>query len=173
MILKEDLPEKETVARIEAALYSSGRPMSIDELIKATGVNSKDKIKKILLDLSKKINSVFYALELKELDDGKYVFQLKSDYVPIIRKFAKQPLLQSSALKTLSYIVYEQPITSKRLVEIRGTQAYSHVKYLEQLAFIEHESVGRLKVYRTTKKFQEYFGISDLNIIKNNILSKP
>jgi segregation and condensation protein B len=171
--LKEDLPEKETVARIEAALYSSGRPMSMDELIKATGVNSKDKIKKILLDLSKKINSVFYALELKELDDGKYVFQLKSGYVPIIRKFAKQPLLQSSALKTLSYIVYEQPITSKRLVEIRGTQAYSHVKYLEQLAFIEHESVGRLKVYRTTKKFQEYFGISDLNIIKNNILAKP
>jgi segregation and condensation protein B len=173
MILKEDLPEKETVARIEAALYSSGRPMSIDELIKATGVNSKDKIKKILLDLSKKINSVFYALELKELDDGKYVFQLKSDYVPIIKKFAKQPLLQSSALKTLSYIVYEQPITSKRLVEIRGTQAYSHVKYLEQLAFIEHDPVGRLKVYRTTKKFQEYFGISDLNIIKNNILAKP
>ena len=76
-------------------------------------------------------------------------------------------------MKTLSYIVYEQPITSKRLVEIRGTQAYSHVKYLEQLAFIEHESVGRLKVYKTTKKFQEYFGISDLNIIRNSIISKP
>ncbi|HET7644025.1 MAG TPA: SMC-Scp complex subunit ScpB, partial [Nitrososphaeraceae archaeon] len=100
------------------------------------------------------------------------VFQLKSDYVSIIRKFAKQPLLQASALKTLSYIVYEQPITSKRLVQIRGTQAYSHVKYLEQLAFIEHELVGRLKVYNTTKKFQEYFGISDLNIIKKSILYK-
>ena len=173
MILRDGLPEKETIARIEAALYSSGRPMSIDELIKATGLNSKEKMKKILLDLSKKINSVFYALELKELDDGKYVFQLKSDYVPVIRKFAKQPLLQSSSLKTLSYIVYEQPITSKRLVEIRGTQAYYPVKYLYQLAFIEHESVGRLKVYRTTKKFQEYFGIADLNVIKNNIIAKP
>jgi len=170
--LRETLPEKETVARIEAALYSSGRPMSIDELIKATGLNSKDKIKKILSELTSKINSVFYALELKELDDGKYVFQLKSDYVSIIRKFAKQPLLQSSALKTLSYIVYEQPVTSKRLVQIRGTQAYSHLKYLEQLTFIEHESVGRLKVYNTTKKFQEYFGISDLNIIKKSILYK-
>jgi len=170
--LRETLPEKETVARIEAALYSSGRPMSIDELIKATGLNSKDKIKRILSELTSKINSAFYALELKELDDGKYVFQLKSDYVSIIRKFAKQPLLQSSALKTLSYIVYEQPITSKRLVQIRGTQAYSHVKYLEQLAFIEHELVGRLKVYNTTKKFQEYFGISDLNIIKKSILYK-
>jgi segregation and condensation protein B len=169
LILKESLPEKEIVARVEAALYSSGRPMSIEELVKATGLNSREKIKKILLGLTKKINEVFYALELKELEDGNYVLQLKSEYGSLIRKFAKQPILQSSALKTLSYVVYEQPITSKRLVHIRGTQAYSHVKYLEQLGFIEHESVGRLKVYKTTKKFQDYFGISDLNIIKNSI----
>lgn len=169
MILKESLPEKEIVARVEAALYSSGRPMSIEELVKATGLNSREKIKKILLGLTKKINEVFYALELKELEDGNYVLQLKSEYGSLIRKFAKQPILQSSALKTLSYVVYEQPITSKRLVHIRGTQAYSHVKYLEQLGFIEHESVGRLKVYKTTKKFQDYFGISDLNIIKDSI----
>jgi len=171
--LKDNLPEKEIVARIEAALYSSGRPMSIEELVKATGLNSKEKMKKLLLDLTKKINDVFYALELKKLEDGNYVFQLKPDYGPLIRKFAKQPLLQSSSLKTLSYIVYEQPITSKRLVQIRGSQAYSHVKYLEQLGFIEHEPVGRLKVYKTTKKFQDYFGISDLNIIKNSITIKP
>ena len=172
MILKESLPEREIVARVEAALYSSGRPMSLEELVKATGLNSKEKIKKILLDLKKKINDVFYALELKELEDGNYVLQLKSDYGSLIRKFAKQPILQSSALKTLSYVVYEQPITSKTLVHIRGSQAYSHVKYLEQLGFIEHESVGRLKVYKTTKKFQDYFGISDLNIIKNSISLK-
>ena len=172
MILKESLPEKEIIARVEAALYSSGRPMSLDELVKATGLNSKEKVKKILLDLKRKINEVFHALELKELEDGNYVFQLKSDYGSLIRKFAKQPLLQSSALKTLSYIVYEQPVTSKRLVQIRGSQAYSHVKGLEQLGFIEHESVGRLKVYKTTNKFQDYFGISDLNIIKNSITLK-
>ncbi len=171
--MKDNLPEKEIVARIEAALYSSGRPLSIEELVKATGVNSKEKMKKLLLDLTKKINDVFYALELKKLEDGNYVFQLKADYGPLIRKFAKQPLLQSSSLKTLTYIVYEQPITSKRLVQIRGSQAYSHVKYLEQLGFIENESVGRLKVYKTTKKFQDYFGISDLNIIKNSITLKP
>ena len=171
--MKESLPEKEIVARVEAALYSSGRPLSIEELLKATGLNSREKIKKILLGLTKKINENFYALELKELEDGNYVLQLKSEYGSLIRKFAKQPILQSSALKTLSYLVYEQPITSKRLVHLRGTQAYSHVKYLEQLGFIEHESVGRLKVYKTTKKFQDYFGISDLNIIKNSISLKP
>ncbi|MGZ5491578.1 MAG: SMC-Scp complex subunit ScpB, partial [Nitrososphaeraceae archaeon] len=74
--MKDSLPEKEIVARIEAALYSSGRPMSIEELVKAAGLNSKEKIRKLLLDLTKKINNVFYALELKELEDGKYVFQL-------------------------------------------------------------------------------------------------
>ena len=87
--MKESLPEKEIIARVEAALYSSGRPISLDELVKATGLNSKEKVKKILLDLTRKINEVFNALELKELEDGNYVFQLKSDYGPLIRKFAK------------------------------------------------------------------------------------
>lgn len=166
------LPEKEIIARIEAALYSSGRPMSLEELNKATNINSNEKVKKILSDMIKKVNSVFHALEIQELNDGKYVFQLKPSYLPIIKKFAKQPLLSSAMLKTLSYVLYEQPITSKRLVYIRGTQAYTHVKYLEQLGFVEHENVGRLKVYKTTRKFQDYFGISDINIIKNNLTPK-
>jgi segregation and condensation protein B len=170
--LKTTLPEKEVIARIEAALYSSGRPMSVEELNKATNINSDERIKKILSEMIKKVNSVFYALEIQELNDGRYVFQLKSSYLPVIRKFAKQPLLSSAMLKTLSYILYEQPRTSKRLVHIRGTQAYTHVKYLEQLFFVEHENVGRLKVYKTTKKFQDYFGISDINIIKNSIIPK-
>ena len=165
-------PEKEIIARIEAALYSSGRPLSLDELSKAAGIHSKEKVRKILDTLMVKVNSNFCALELEKLSDGNYVLQLKPDYVPVIRKFAKQPLLQSAALKTLSYVVYEQPITSKRLVEIRGTQAYSHVKHLEQLSFVEHENVGRLKVYRTTKKFQDYFGIPSLDVIRNMLIKK-
>ena len=56
--MKESLPEKEIVARVEAALYSSGRPLSIEELVKATGLNSREKIKKILLGLTKKINRI-------------------------------------------------------------------------------------------------------------------
>ncbi|HEX2615885.1 MAG TPA: SMC-Scp complex subunit ScpB, partial [Nitrososphaera sp.] len=74
-------------------------------------------------------------------------------------------------LKTLSYIAYEQPVTSKRLVQIRGSQVYSHVKELEQMQFIEHENLGRLKVYRTTKRFQDYFGITDLNSMKSKLVA--
>jgi segregation and condensation protein B len=88
-----------------------------------------------------------------------------------VRKFAQHPLLPSGALKTLSYIAYEQPVTSKRLVQIRGSQVYSHIKVLEQLQFVEHENLGRLKVYRTTAKFQNYFGITDLNTVKSRLMT--
>ncbi len=165
------LPEHEIVARIEAALYSAGRPLSLDELVKASGTNSKEKTHRFVNDLAKKVKSTFKAIEIAQLEDGNYVLQLRPEYTPLVRKFAQHPLLPSGALKTLSYIAYEQPVTSKRLVQIRGSQVYSHIKVLEQLQFVEHENLGRLKVYRTTAKFQNYFGITDLNTVKSRLMT--
>lgn len=165
------LPEDEIAARIEAALYSAGRPLSLDELIRASGTNSKEKTHRVVNDLAKKANSTFRAIEIVQLEDGKFVLQLRPQYTPLVRKFAQHPLLPSGALKTLSYIAYEQPVTSKRLVQIRGSQVYSHIKVLEQLQFVEHENLGRLKVYRTTSKFQNYFGITDINAVKSKLVT--
>jgi segregation and condensation protein B len=169
--LRESFPEEEVAARIEAALYSAGRPLSVDELIKASGTNSKEKTLRIVNDLVKKTKATFKAIEIAQLEDGTFVLQLRPEYTPLVRKFAQHPLIPSAALKTLSYIAYEQPVTSKRLVQIRGSQVYSHVKILEQLQFVEHENLGRLKVYRTTPKFQNYFGISDLNAMKSKLVA--
>lgn len=165
------LPEDEIAARIEAALYSAGRPLSLDELIKASGTNSREKTHRVVNDLAKKVKSTFRAIEIAQLEDGSYVLQLRPEYTPLVRKFAQHPLLPSGALKTLSYVAYEQPVTSKRLVQIRGSQVYSHIKVLEQLQFVEHENLGRLKVYRTTPKFQNYFGITDLNAVKSRLVT--
>jgi segregation and condensation protein B len=165
------LPEHEIVARIEAALYSAGRPLSLDELVKASGTNSKEKTHRVVNDLAKKVKSTFRAIEIAQLEDGNYVLQLRPEYTPLVRKFAQHPLLPSGALKTLSYVAYEQPVTSKRLVQIRGSQVYSHIKVLEQLQFVEHENLGRLKVYRTSPKFQNYFGITDLNAVKSRLMT--
>jgi segregation and condensation protein B len=168
---QQTLPEEEIAARIEAALYSAGRPLSLDELVRASGTNSKEKTHRVVNELAKKANSTFRAIEIARLEDGTYVFQLRPQYTPLVRKFAQHPLLPPGALKTLSYIAYEQPVTSKRLVQIRGSQVYSHIKLLEQLQFIEHENLGRLKVYRTTSKFQNYFGIADLNAVKSKLVN--
>ena len=160
----------EISARLEAALYSAGRPLTVDELVKASGTNSRDKSLKIISDLMKKTKTVFKALEIDQLEDGTFVFQVKPQYAPIIRKFANRPMVSAGALKTLSHITYEQPISSRRLVQIRGSQVYSHLKELERLGFIQYEKVGRLRIFKTSKKFQDYFGIEDVDTLKGKLL---
>ncbi len=165
--------DDEAIARLEAALYSAGRPLTIEELIKASGTESRAKTLALMTGIVKKTKSAFRAIEIVSLPDGSYVFQLRPEYNTVIRKYASKPLLPTATLKTLSYVAYMQPISSKRLVEVRGSGVYLHLRLLEQLAYIEHQNVGRLKIYNTTEKFQKYFGIQgDKDLLKQKLFTK-
>ena len=165
--------ENEATARIESALYSSGRPLSIEELIKASGTESRPRTLAILDSLIKKTKNVFAAIEIVVLPDGNFVFQLKPEYSSSVRRYASKPILSKAVQKTLSYIAYSQPISSRQLVEVRGSGVYSQLKELRQLNFIEHQNVGRLRIYSTTQKFQKYFGIEgDVDTLKQKLFNK-
>ena len=165
--------ENEATARIESALYSSGRPLSIEELIKASGTESRPRTLAILDSLIKKTKNVFAAIEIVVLPDGNFVFQLKPEYSSSVRRYASKPILSKAVQKTLSYIAYSQPISSRQLVEVRGSGVYSQLKELRQLNFIEYQNVGRLRIYSTTQKFQKYFGIEgDINVLKQKLFNK-
>ena len=165
--------ENDVAARLESALYSAGRPLTLEELIKASGTESRQKTTAILDSIIKKMKNVFKAIEVVILPDGSYVFQLKPEYSSSIRKYASKPLLSRATQKTLSYIALEQPISSKQLLEVRGSGVYAQLKELRQLNFIEHQSVGRLRIYSTTEKFQKYFGIEgDVTALKQKLFKK-
>ena len=165
--------ENEVTARLESALYSAGRPLTVEELIKASGTESRQKTVAVLGSMIKKTKNIFKAIEIVILPDGSYVFQLKPEYSSSIRKYADKPLLSRAAQKTLSYIALEQPISSKQLLEVRGSGVYGQLKELRQLNFIEHQSVGRLRIYSTTEKFQKYFGIEgDVDILKQKLFKR-
>ena len=167
------LNEDQIAARLESALYSAGRPLTIEELIKAAGTESRQKTLAVLDSIIKKMKNTFKAIEIVTLPDGSYVFQLKPEYSASVRKYASKPLLSRATQKTLSYIALEQPISSKQLLEVRGSGVYTHLKELRQLNFIEHQSVGRLRIYSTTEKFQKYFGIEgDVNALKQKLFKK-
>jgi segregation and condensation protein B len=171
MKVKENgLLQDEIRARIEVALYCSGKPLSIDELVRASGITSREKTIQVIKDLMNITNSQFKALEIAKLEDGTFVLQVKPIYLSIVRKFSHQPILSQASLKTLSYIAYEQPVTSTRLVRIRGSQVYSHLKELRTHGFVRHDALGRLKVYKTTEKFMSYFGIPDIDLLKRNLV---
>ena len=98
---------------------------------------------------------------------------MKPEYSSSVRKYASKPLLSRATQKTLSYIALEQPISSKQLLEVRGSGVYAQLKELRQLNFIEHQSVGRLRIYSTTEKFQKYFGIEgDVTALKQKLFKK-
>ena len=165
--------EDEATARLEAALYSSGRPLSIEELIRASGTENRAKTLNLLQNIMKRSKNVFKAIEIVTLPDGSYVFQLKPEYSSAIRRYASKPLLAKATQKTLSYIAYEQPISSKQLVEVRGSGVYGHLKELRQLDFIESQNVGRMKIYNTTEKFRKYFGIQgDADTLRQKLFTK-
>ena len=169
----EKLKDNVEMERQEAALYSAGRPQTKEELINASGTDSRTKTLALMTNLVKKTKSVFKAIEVASLPDGSYVFQLKPEFNTVIRKYASKPLLPTATLKTLSYIAYMQPVSSKRLVEVRGSGVYMHLKLLHQLDYIEHQNVGRLKIYNTTEKFQKYFGIQgDKDLLKQKLFTK-
>jgi len=165
--------EDQVAARLESALYSAGRPLTVEELIKASGTESRQKTLSELDSIIQKMKSIFKAIEIVNLPDGSYVFQLKPEYSSSVRRYASKPLLSRATQKTLSYIALEQPISSKQLLEVRGSGVYTHLKELRQLNFIEHQAVGRLRIYSTTEKFQKYFGIEgDVNALKQKLFKK-
>ncbi len=165
--------EDQVAARLESALYSAGRPLTVEELIKASGTESRQKTLAVLDSIIKKMKSTFKAIEIVNLPDSSYVFQIKPEYSSSVRKYASKPLLSRATQKTLSYIALEQPISSKQLLEVRGSGVYTHLKELRQLNFIEHQTVGRLRIYSTTEKFQKYFGIEgDVNTLKQKLFKK-
>ena len=55
---------KESTARIEAALYSAGRPLRIEDIIRASGTESKIKTLELLNEIIKKTKNAFIALEI-------------------------------------------------------------------------------------------------------------
>ena len=163
----------DATAKIESALYSAGRPLSVEDLIRASGTESRPKTLALLDSIMKKTKNAFKSIEIVILPDGNYVFQLKPEYSSSVRKYASKPILSKATQKTLSYIAFEQPVSSKQLLEIRGSGVYVHLKELRQLDFIENQNIGRMKIYSTTEKFQKYFGISgDVNILKQRLFKK-
>ncbi|NLE04819.1 MAG: SMC-Scp complex subunit ScpB, partial [Crenarchaeota archaeon] len=110
------------------------------------------------------------ALEILELRDERFVLQLKAEFTPLVKKLVNRPLLSSGPLKTLSYIAYRQPISQKRVIEVRGQHAYGHIKMLREMDLIVPERNGRSILLRTTDYFADYFGLSqDVTTMKRDL----
>jgi len=155
---------------IEAALFVAGRPLDLNELCQVIGSRSKKKVQKYADALTQDYNARNTALEILALKDERYVLQVKAEYTHLIQKLVNRPLLSSGPLKTLSYIALRQPISQKRVIDVRGQHAYGHIKELKDRRLILAEKSGRSMALRTTDDFADYFGLPhDIVEMKKNL----
>ncbi len=162
--------QRYNLALLEAALYVAGKPLDLNELCQVIGSRSKKRVKKYVDTLILDYTSRNTALEILALKDERYVLQVKAEFTPLIKKLVNRPLLSSGPLKTLSYVAFRQPITQKRVIDVRGQHAYGHIKQLKEMGLISSERVGRSLALKTTDYFADYFGLTqDTTAMKRDL----
>jgi segregation and condensation protein B len=158
------------LALLEAALYVAGRPLDLNELCQVLGSRSKKRAMAYVDMLMQEYRARNTALEILPLKNERYVLQVKAEFTPLIKKLVNRPLLSSGPLKTLSYIAYRQPISQKRVIDVRGQHAYGHVKLLKDMGLIAAERSGRSMALKTTDYFADYFGLTtDTSAMKKDL----
>jgi segregation and condensation protein B len=158
----EHSPEKEGMELekpervVEAALFSAGRPVSIEEIGEATGLDLLT-IKATIKKLIRSSHNRDTSLEVVKAG-AKYAMQLKRELVGAAAKLAQMDI-PKRLLKTLALIAYHQPVKQSELLEMVGQKVYDHVKELHKLGLILESPVGQTKILTTSGRFPEYFGI--------------
>jgi segregation and condensation protein B len=149
---------EEDMITLEAALYVSGRALTLEELANIIG-KSQSTAQKLLDELSFAYNKRKGALEVVALPRDRYAMQLRPELTPSVGKLIPGGLLSFATLQTLVFIALKQPIIQSELIAQRGTHCYDHVKELIEKKFVEAVPEGRSKNLTTTPLFADYFGL--------------
>lgn len=144
---------------VESVLFSASKPVSVNEIKEATGLNT-NKIKKTLEELIDDYNvkrKDETSMEVIKAGD-KYAMQVKKKFTDQSVMIAK-PEIDSNLLKTLTLIAFHQPLKQSNLRRMIGTKAYEHVDELTKIKLIHTKKHGATEMLTTTRLFPEYFGI--------------
>jgi segregation and condensation protein B len=150
-----DRLEKEKI--MEAALFMSPKPISLEDLMKITEVDTRIETKSLIDELMSFYKSRKSSLEIVESQVG-YQMRVKEEYEDQVSHYATNSMFNKGVMKTLALIAYKQPIEQTLVVKYRNNKAYDHLKVLFENGFIKKEKKAKTYLLSTTPKFIEYFG---------------
>jgi len=152
---------------IEAVLFVSDRPVSIEALKDVLGEVEPALIRSMIEELNAEYSSSGRSFGIREIAGG---FQILTDpcYSNWVARLYKRPpdRLSGPALETLAIVAYRQPITRAEIEAIRGVNVDGVIHTLEERGLIRtrgrKEVVGRPILYGTTNEFLQHFGLRSL-----------
>jgi segregation and condensation protein B len=148
-------------ALIEAALFSAGRPLSVEDLARVCGSGNIGFVRRSVDELVEEYGARTGGLLIKKTDDG-YVMGVRAELEAKVMHLVPDTEIPAPVLKTLALIAYEQPIKQSTVIKERGNKAYAYIKFLRQQGLIEARKEGRSRFLSVTPKFKEYFHIEEL-----------
>ncbi len=152
---------------LEAILFASGDPISIDRLAQALEIERASVIRCVEeLDLQyKKQNSGICIVRLED----EYQMCSNPEFADVIVKTMrnrKPPKLSQAALEVLAIVAYFQPVTRAYIEDVRGVDSSYSVNMLAERGLIEPcgklDVPGRPTLFRTTENFLRVMEIEQL-----------
>ncbi|MEK9785411.1 MAG: SMC-Scp complex subunit ScpB [Gammaproteobacteria bacterium] len=161
-------PKPEMVNAVEAALFSSERPLSLRDLqILFDKRAKKESIEQALVQLQEDYRD--RGVELVEVAGG-FRFQTRAVHASALRALreSRPPRYSRALLETLAIIAYRQPVTRGDIEEIRGVTVTTEImRVLIDREWIRQsgnrEVPGHPALYVTTPLFLEYFGLGSIS----------
>jgi segregation and condensation protein B len=155
----------ENTKKVEAALFISGRYLSLQELVALTDVNPL-LLKKILEDLADKYKSAGISIVQQ---DNLWKMDVSEEYTWMVNKLATGSSEFSKAeQETLAIIAYKQPMKQSVLVKIRGNKSYDHIKKFVEMGLVHKKKLGHTAELTVSPSFYEYFHLPQGEEISNS-----
>ncbi len=165
---------------IEAVLFASGDPVSLDKMAEIIGHDRKT-TRGIMTSLIYKYQNSARGIMVREIDNT-YQFCTKpelDEYVVKLGSIRRKQGFTPAAYETLSIVAYNQPVTRAYIEQIRGVNSESVLLKLTERNLIREagrdDTPGKPKLYETTEEFLRVFGFSsikDLPAIEMNELQE-
>lgn len=155
------------VALLEALLFASGKPATVERLAEAAEI-SKEEAEAALDALEKACDADGRGVRLDRVAGGARLVSRNEFDVPVrnLLGLEGKNKLSIASLEVLSIVAYRQPVTAPEIAELRGVNSASSLRTLLDKKIIttagRKEVVGTPFLYKTTKEFLVHFGLSDL-----------
>lgn len=167
---------KDLVRTVEALLFLSAQPVSVEELADACETGEHE-ISEAIARLRENYAEGWRGVFLRELAGG---YTLASDPVAegaARRLFSKPrtpPLTQAQA-ETLAIVAYLQPVSRPEIARVRGVSAESAVATLTERGLIEESGRSQFGAicYRTTDLFLKLFGLPGIDQLPDSSSFDP
>jgi segregation and condensation protein B len=154
-------------ALVEAVLYMETSPVSVDSLVKITGLEP-DAVSLALSEIGEKCKPESSGIELLETTAG-FLFSPKQEYWETLREHygkKNEQKLSKAAIETLTIIAYLQPVTRAEIEQIRGVSADNMIRLLFERSLVREmgkkDAPGKPVQYGTTKEFLDTFHLASI-----------